>query len=421
MAKSDRLKKLIEEKTRDIPRLFLRQLIKKKLRETEIEDDSMLDALTDHLLSRDTNDFIWGDDTSGLKSIKIRFSKNDGDDLFGDINYFLQNGLSQAILNSIEHGAKLIVKKLQGRWVEYKIEDRNDMQRFRDRLDLRWAAGLDPLRMMIGASREVGEQFAERLSRSRAHKDIHKRQVLSILHIRACQTASEIITLLENGFSDGAYARWRTLYEISVVAFVIDHFGDEVARRYLAHDAVGMRDYVVNEYRHHGREYEREALKGDERDIEDDFQAVIAEFGRHFSTPYGWAASALESKSPRFQDLEKAVNWKALTPDYKLSSYKVHAGVAGTIRSFSGLGDQPLIFGGATNAGLERAAVNTAYSLLHVTSLIFHRIKDVETQINMKATVLLRDMVQKECFKIAKNLQKEEMDLQRQLEANKLS
>lgn len=413
MAKSGKLNKFIEEKAREIPRIFLRRLLKKKLEEQGVEDDAMLDALTDHFLARSGDDFTWGDDEDGTKLIRLEFSPAEGDDLVDAANAFMENDLPEAIIKSVDHGAKIVVRNFRQHWPGQKIDDRNDMVRFRDRLDLRWASGLDPLRMMIVGSREIGEQFADRLSRSRARKDLHKRQVLALLHIRACQTALEIVTLLENGFSDGAYARWRTLYEISVVAFVIDSFGDDVARRYLAHDAVSMREFVVNEYRHYGQDYDPKKLKGEERDIEAAFQAAIAEFGKSFAGSYGWAASALDSKNPKFQDLERAVNWQALSPDYKLSSYKVHAGVAGTVRSIAGVGDTPFIFGGATNAGLERAAVNTAYSLLHVTSLIFHRIKDIETQINMKAMVLLRDTVQRECFKIAKNLQKEERELQR--------
>ena len=90
---------------------------------------------------------------------------------------------------------------------------------FSDRIDLRWSKGLGPLRMMLIASREVGELFAEKLKRSKAKKGILKRKTLMILHMRAYRTTLEILTLIENGFPDGAYARWRTLYEITVVAF----------------------------------------------------------------------------------------------------------------------------------------------------------------------------------------------------------
>jgi len=58
------------------------------------------------------------------------------------------------------------------------------------------------------------------------------------LHIRACQVTNEIIILLENGYADGAMARWRTLHEIATVAAVIAKFGDELAERYVHYQIV---------------------------------------------------------------------------------------------------------------------------------------------------------------------------------------
>src|SRR5437870_8332031 len=57
-------------------------------------------------------------------------------------------------------------------------------------------------------------------------------------HVRACQVTDEIITLLENGFADGAMARWRTLHEIAVVTSLISQHGIELAERYVAYQAV---------------------------------------------------------------------------------------------------------------------------------------------------------------------------------------
>ena len=55
-----------------------------------------------------------------------------------------------------------------------------------------------------------------------------KVRVLLIRLVRACQVTDEIICLLENGFADGAMARWRTLHEIAVVAVVISQHGENL-------------------------------------------------------------------------------------------------------------------------------------------------------------------------------------------------
>ena len=52
---------------------------------------------------------------------------------------------------------------------------------------------------------------------------------------RACQVYREIVCLAKHGFADGAFARWRTLYELAVITLFINEYGDDVAKSY--HDA----------------------------------------------------------------------------------------------------------------------------------------------------------------------------------------
>lgn len=56
--------------------------------------------------------------------------------------------------------------------------------------------------------------------------------VLSRIQARACQQFLEILHLLKGGFADGAFARWRSLYELSVVAKFIKENGESVAKAY---------------------------------------------------------------------------------------------------------------------------------------------------------------------------------------------
>lgn len=407
------LKKVLEEQIQGVPKLLLRHAVKKKLKDQAIEGESLLEALTDHILSESKDTFHWDDgQPDQTRDLHIEFTDEDSKDIEEAYKNFMKDGLPEVIQSSVKDGAKELVKALVKRWPEQKVEERNDMRHFRDRIDLRWAKAIDPLRMMLIASREVGQEFAEKLARSKAKNGIVKREAIMALHMRACQTTMEILTLLENGLSDGAFARWRTLYEISVVALVIDRFGDEIAERYLLHDVVTMREAVKNEFKHDDKVYDPTALTGEEREIEDEFQALIGKYGKSFGSSYGWAAESLKIKSPRFQDLEQAIDWNSLPPHYKWSSYKVHAGVAGTIRSLGSFGGQPVLHAGASNAGLDTPAINTAYSLMQITLLVFGRFTDLENQIKLQSLVLLRDKVVRECRKAAKKLENDEMEIQ---------
>lgn len=56
---------------------------------------------------------------------------------------------------------------------------------------------------------------------------------LKEIHGRACQQYDEIVCLLENGFPDGALARWRSLYELAVIAHFIMENGEETAESFV--------------------------------------------------------------------------------------------------------------------------------------------------------------------------------------------
>lgn len=405
-------REFFEQKIQEVPKLLLRRAADEKIREQGINNENIRNALLDHILSGSSDAFYWDDGNPDEERIlRIEFTKEDKRRLEAELKDFIDSKIPEIIENVTRDSANSLIRSLTRRWPEQKIEECNDMRYFRDRIDLRWAKTLDPLRMLLIASREVGQEFSEKLARSKAQKGIVKREAIMALHMRACQTTMEILVLLENGLADGAYARWRTLYEISVVAFVIDRFGDDIAERYLAHDVVSMRELIMNEYRHEGRAYDLDALTVEEKKIEEEFQSALHKFGKSFGGAYGWAAENLNRKAPRFQDLEEAIDWKALPPNYKWSSYKVHAGVAGTVRSLGSFSGQPILRAGASNAGLETPAINTAYSLMQVSLLVFGRLNELENQIKFKSLIILRDKVLKEGIKAAKKLERDEMEI----------
>ena len=59
-----------------------------------------------------------------------------------------------------------------------------------------------------------------------------KQDMIDGLHGKGCATAAGILVLLRAGFADGALARWRSLYEVELIAhFIADH-GLSTAERY---------------------------------------------------------------------------------------------------------------------------------------------------------------------------------------------
>ncbi len=412
---SRKLNDAITEQIKQAPKMFARQALAKKLRELGVKDETVAKSIADRFVAGETDQITFELEGNGFdRQIDIHVTKDDLAEVIRDTENFMRDKLPEMVMGIVRKASSLMSKEVKARWPEERLSERINAEHFKGRLELRWSAGLDPLRMMLIAAREIGSEFSTRLSRSRAKTGIAKREALFVLHVRACQTAQEIIVLLENGLADGAYARWRTLYEVSVVAFLIDRFGDDIAERYLAHDAIATYDMVENEFKHAGIPLEPDKLRGDAKEVQRLYQAAIERFGHPFKTPYGWAAESLGKNKPTFQDLEQAVNWNALPPEYKQSSQKVHAGVSGAIRSLAGLGGGWFLYAGSSNAGLEIPAIHTAYSLLQVTSLVFGNKSDLTTQARMHCMVEFRDAVERECNRAARKLYEDEYKIRKE-------
>ncbi|MBR3752870.1 MAG: hypothetical protein IKK50_07045 [Ruminiclostridium sp.] len=158
--------------------------------------------------------------------------------------------------------------------------------------------------------------------------------VLTELHGRACQQYLEILHLLKGGFADGAFARWRSLYELSIICEFISENPETVAQAYL-----------------------------DSADSDD---------GKNT-----WAKTAecfKDSKRVTFDNIKKQCSyeneyWKE---SYRLANKIVHASPLGT---FSRMGairtTEKLIPAGRSDYGLAIPAMNAAVSLFLVTAIYF--------------------------------------------------
>ena len=403
MALRTELQLLLEE----LPRIAISAVVKEKLNDCGIHDDEpLVEALTHHLLTCPTEKFIWHDDK--YQDLRLSFVDSDFTNALQDIEDFFKNDLSGFLTEAIDSCATIVYKSLCKDWPEQRIFERTEMQGFRDRLQLRWCKGLDPLWMLLTCAREINGNFLNKLQRSKAKTGLLRRHVLILLHMRACQTTMEIISLLEDGLADGAFARWRTLYEIGVVASLIDILGDDIAQRYLDHDCVAMKRALENALKHDDANSVSSVSKRIQGETTRDYEEVISKYGPHFNSNYGWVSHHLRIKNPTFQDLEVAAGGNALPPIYKWASFKVHASASGLLRNVGDLSDEMYTLIGASNAGIEEPAVNTAYSLTQVTSLLYGNTNKLDDMIELATLCKLRDQVTNECTRAARKLDREE-------------
>jgi hypothetical protein len=227
---------------------------------------------------------------------------------------------------------------------------------------------LDLLDIFLMLALEAGDDFNREFRPRAAKQDDHVFEVLTRLHARACQIASEVLVLLKAGHADGAHARWRSLHEIAVVGFFIASAGNEIAERYLLHDVIESYK-AAQQYQRHCKALDYEPLSEQEfGEMESTYNDLISRFADAFAQDYGWAAPVIDSKRPTFRDIEVKAGLGHLRPFYKMACHNVHAGSKGL---FFRLGLYPrshdVLLAGPSNTGLADPGHGTAISLGQIT------------------------------------------------------
>ncbi|MBP7701876.1 MAG: hypothetical protein KA098_04680 [Phenylobacterium sp.] len=352
----------------DLPRIFANQVFERKLREASLDPDpALIEALTAHVLAGGGDD-IDLDHPSWPEGFVLRITPEDLERFRADTQRFLDDGLPKLIRDEIHGSARRILRRLKARWPEQHAQETDAQAGFRERLETRWSAGITPLWMLLTLSREAGRDRWDKHRKSRAKKNRTRKDVLFWLHARACQVTGEVLVLLENGYADGAMARWRTLHEISVVAALIHMHGDDLAQRYLAHEVVDARAALRTHHAHFEELGYKPPSKQRTAKVERLHAAAVREYGPGFAREFGWAAKHVQPCNS-FADLAKAAGRGRLKPFYKLASWSIHAGTKGLTDGLSAMGQRRLL-AGSSNAGLTEPCQNTAITLSAITVLL---------------------------------------------------
>jgi len=323
------------------------------------------------LIESGTGSASWSSAEGNEPDTVILLTADDLETVANKLDEFGRVKIPDIIRDSIDDCSKDILRTLEKDWPSQKDYEATRMEAFRFNLEARWGDAFDILRMMYTISIELGGQIEKRWRR-RSKKLATLRYVLLSLHARACQVTAEIICLMENGFADGAMARWRTLHEIRIVTSLIAEHGEELAEMYLAHEVVEAKR-AMDKYNAFHVETGAPAVQKREIDaVQRAYANSLKRYGDQFGSEYGWAAKHLNMKKPRFVDLEKSVGHQAMQPYYRMASYNVHAGCKGiTFRLSRMRNSRNILIAGASNAGFVDPATNTGQAILEVTGLLF--------------------------------------------------
>jgi hypothetical protein len=408
-----KLQALLAHELTKLPRVIATKIVKAKLAESgKYVDAVLLSRIVDQLLRGGVSDKVYESDegrSTEDASAKIVLTFTDED--IQKINKIKEN-FSQELPKLIsvisENAASKMLRRYKQEWRAYRPYELDQFTVFRRNLEERWGYGFDALRMLLELCRDIGAEFGERSRRSRSKRHLHLNSALSCLHVRACQIAAEILTLMENGFADGAMARWRTLHEVSVIASILADNGDALAERYLAHEIVEAKRAMDEYARCHSLLGYGPLPKPEIDRIESHYRAAITQYGTTFGKLFGWASDYLNNSSPKFVDLEKAAGRAMMRSHYKMASYNVHASPKGISHRLSSIYGPFALIAGASNVGFVEPGQNMAFSLVQITTLLLSKRWDLDKIARLIAIMRLRDEIPRALALAERKIRKEE-------------
>lgn len=251
----------------------------------------------------------------------------------------LLDGLSSSITSDMLKRAPKRIKEM-----------RREERRFELRNYRRWKRGFDRLLLIIEISMELGSLVKDELG---AEFQTSKAQALISLHARSLIVSRECLALMKAGYADGALGRWRTLHEIATVATFISSNDEQTAARYLVHrdvmSARAMNSYVEHQERANLTPVSEEDL-AEAKARKDE---ILKHYGEEMQSEWGWAYPIIQTKRPKFTDLEKYCELDHWRPRYKWASEDTH----GLFRPSQVLlasveRQEEVILAGASNSGM---------------------------------------------------------------------
>lgn len=228
------------------------------------------------------------------------------------------------------------------------------------------------------------------------------------LHVKGCQIANEIYTLIKCGYADAALARWRTLHETSVV-FIILFINDlEVSKMFYEYQFIEklkrIQTFEVHRVVLNWKAPDVESVKTLQKKRDE----LIELYGEDFLKEYGWTKKILPKARRNFKALEEEVGLDYLRPFYQWANKGVHAGPEGT---FTRLGFDDIsiprgYLAGPSRYGMVDPMQFTTYSMLKMTSGLIDLTGTVENKLLLFVLEQLHESITESMIKAKAKLPK---------------
>lgn len=280
----------------------------------------------------------------------------------------------------------------------FKKVNNKDLKGFLKRNRQLWADLFDHMNYYITLSEEIGEDIKHQLNEK--NKFNYKGEAIIRIHARSLQISREILHLLEGGFADGATSRWRSLYELAIVALFLGHENDRISERFLNHEVLKAYKNAID-YKNHYKKLNHKPLgRKYLASIKKEAESLLKRYGKEyqFKNGFEWIPPKHLKKGKygdrNFRALEYHVKMGHWHPYFNLASDTVHSGAKGFYRI--GLWDQAqgkVLLTGRTDYGFEDPIQNTVIMLGIINSQLLSVFTDFKSVMMLNVLIKLQQKI----------------------------
>jgi len=283
-------------------------------------------------------------------------------------------------LQWVEENVEKGLPEISESYRQASIESENLRDDFSLNVSSKWNASYRELSTLVEYCSQIGEQFFT------SEKLTGLEYVLRRGHARACMISKEILLLLKNAYPDGALARWRAMYEISVTLAFIARHGEACATRYIEFLQIDMLK-TMRAKNNCAEKLGHKKIPDEDITRQEAIQKKLVEkYGKDFKGDYGWARSFLDGKKANLTNIAEDAQFGHWFVYYKLSSHSVHSSYLSLLSAnATGNFNDEIMLAGQSERELFTPAQLLAITFTQLTMRVLVTRPDSEIALDMEA------------------------------------
>jgi hypothetical protein len=315
-----------------------------------------------------------------------------------------RNNSSEDIESLDKHAGDIFILLLKS--LEKRVKARSKRrEEFEKKIYREWKKPVDLLEGLIDFCLYIGEKKKNELNRDGVFNNKHA--ALVKIHARSLLISNEIVTLVRGGYADGAHARWRSLFELEVIAGFLSEQKVWVSERYLKHETMRGYEQLRNYQEYCSRLGYDPFSEAETKQMQRERDLLMEKYGKDYKYKAGWGWIPCEVVKDRtIQGLARYVKVDHFLPYYDLSSNEIHGGPKGFyhmglpkhLRTCTMLAG-PSIF------GMADSIHSTAISLQRATTYLIKQKAAASNIIEMKTLMKIVDNIGQSSLTVHRNLE----------------